>query len=207
MLHRDIKPSNCFIDSDGTVKVGDFGLSISTLPTDDRTVTMLAAAGFGTPAFASPEQMRGDRVDVRSEIYSVGGTLYYLLTGRAPFEDGHVGRLMTQVAQEMPASPRAIRPEIPKELSAIVLRCLAKRPSERYTSYHDLRAALEPFSSTAPRPAMPGIRFIAGFVDNLILWTLAFPVVAWLGDPLVPGQREGMIEVSLTTWMVAHPSE
>jgi uncharacterized RDD family membrane protein YckC len=200
VLHRDIKPSNCFIDSDGLVKVGDFGLSISTFPTEDRTMTMLAA--FGTPAYASPEQMKGDPVDVRSEIYSVGGTLYFLLTGRAPFEDGHVGRLMSQVAQETPASPRSIRPDIPRELSALVLRCLAKRPSERFASYQDLREALEPFSSAAPTPARLGLRFMAGFVDSVLLWMLALPVVAWLADPLMPGRREGMVETSLVTWLV-----
>jgi eukaryotic-like serine/threonine-protein kinase len=101
VLHRDVKPSNCFIDSDGTVKVGDFGLSISTLTTDERSLTLLGTV-IGTPAFASPEQLRGDDLDVRSDIYSVGATLYYVLTGRAPFEDTNVIRLVTQVAQELP---------------------------------------------------------------------------------------------------------
>jgi len=201
VLHRDIKPSNCFVDSDGTVKVGDFGLSISTLTTDERSLTMFGTV-LGTPAFASPEQLRGDDLDVRSDIYSVGATLYYLLTGRAPFEDTNIVRLVTQVAQEMPSSPRAIRPDIPKALAAVVMRCLAKRSSERYASYDDLRAALEPFSAAAPRPASPGIRFLAGLVDMLILATVAFPILTWLWDPLVPGQREGMVPASLATWVV-----
>ena len=107
ILHRDIKPSNCFIDSDGSVKVGDFGLSISTLSTDERSLTLLGTV-LGTPAFASPEQLRSDDLDLRSDIYSVGATLYYLLTGHPPFDDANLMRLVTRVAQEMPASPDAI---------------------------------------------------------------------------------------------------
>src|ERR1041385_8173909 len=85
ILHRDIKPSNCFFGSDGTVKIGDFGLSIAT---DVRTESNLTAAGtlFGTPAFSSPEQLRGDELTFHTDIYAVGATLYYLLTGQTPFE-------------------------------------------------------------------------------------------------------------------------
>ncbi|MDB6123702.1 MAG: prkC 11 [Pedosphaera sp.] len=89
ILHRDIKPSNCFINHDGTVKIGDFGLSISSTV---RTESNLTETGvmFGTPAFSSPEQLRGDELTVRSDIYSVGVTLYQLLTGRMPFEAANV---------------------------------------------------------------------------------------------------------------------
>ena len=85
ILHRDIKPSNCYIGDDGVVKIGDFGLSISTAL---RTEPALTATGafLGTPAFCSPEQLRGDELNARSDMYSVGVTLYYLLTGRTPFE-------------------------------------------------------------------------------------------------------------------------
>jgi hypothetical protein len=201
VLHRDVKPSNCFIDGDGTIKVGDFGLSISTLATDERSLTMLGTV-LGTPAFASPEQLRGDELDVRSDIYSVGATLYYLLTGRAPFDHANVVRLVTQVAQDMPPAPRSMRPGLPKELDAIVMRCLAKRPADRFAAYDDLRAALEPFTSAPPRPANPGIRFMAGVVDSLLLWTAVIPIAAWFGDPFVPGQREGMLQTSLATWVI-----
>ena len=86
ILHRDVKPSNCFVDHEGSVKIGDFGLSISTLSRDVRFE--LAQGGFqGTPQFAAPEQLRGEPLDVRADIYAVGATLYYLLTGRPPFEE------------------------------------------------------------------------------------------------------------------------
>src|SRR5262245_51890982 len=85
VLHRDIKPSNCFIDDDGAVKVGDFGLSISTLARDVHH-DLEAGAFQGTPQFAPPEQLRGEPLDIRADIYAVGATLYYLLTGQPPFD-------------------------------------------------------------------------------------------------------------------------
>ena len=92
ILHRDIKPSNCFLNHDGSVKVGDFGLSISTLGRD--VGLELATGGFqGTPQFAAPEQLRGEPLDVRADIYAVGATLYYLLTGRPPFEEDDLSRI------------------------------------------------------------------------------------------------------------------
>src|SRR5262245_13103788 len=101
ILHRDVKPSNCFIETDGEVKVGDFGLSISTLARDETHLTALGTI-VGTPAFASPEQLRGDELDMRSDIYSVGATLYYLLCGRAPFEESNVIKLITTIVEQNP---------------------------------------------------------------------------------------------------------
>ena len=97
ILHRDIKPSNCFVDADGAVKVGDFGLSISTLTRDVQHE--LETTGFeGTPQFAAPEQLRGEPLDVRADIYAVGATLYYLLTGRPPLEAPDLRELVSKVA-------------------------------------------------------------------------------------------------------------
>lgn len=199
VLHRDIKPSNCFVDSDGTIKVGDFGLSISTQTFDERSLTMLGTV-LGTPGFASPEQLRGDDLDVRADIYSVGATLYYLVTGRAPFEDGNIIRLVTQVAQEMPPSPRVARPDVPKELANVVMRCLAKRPTDRFETYEALRHALAPFSSSAPLPAPLGLRTIAGLVDYIIISIVSTLIAMQFWDSLTPGQTEGMLPGTLAGW-------
>ena len=165
ILHRDIKPSNCFVDVDGTIKIGDFGLSIPTLAGD---VTQLTVTGTvqGTPQFASPEQLRGQSLDVRSDVYAVGATLYYLLTGRPPFDDRNVMVLVSRIATEPPPSLREGRPEIPEALAAIVLRCLAKDPLDRPTSYRSLASVLEPFGSSIKTPAPLGIRFAAGLMDG-----------------------------------------
>ena len=104
VLHRDIKPANCFVGADGTVKVGDFGLSISTIA---RGESLLTASGsvLGTPAYASPEQLRGEELDVASDLYSVGATLYHLLTGRPPHETPDFVKLITEVLDKTPPSP------------------------------------------------------------------------------------------------------
>ena len=201
VLHRDIKPSNCFVDADGTVKVGDFGLSISTATVDERSLTMLGTV-LGTPGFSSPEQLRGDELDLRSDIYSVGGTLYYLLTGKAPFDDPNVIRLVTQVAQEMPPSPRIARPDVPADLADVVMRCLAKRPADRFQTYEALRAALEPFSSNAPAPAQLGVRFGAGIVDNVVMTLGSMPIATMFWDGLTPTDRDGMIKGTVSGWIV-----
>ncbi|TWT76268.1 Serine/threonine-protein kinase PknH [Planctomycetes bacterium CA13] len=182
VLHRDVKPANCFFTPEGTIKVGDFGLSISTAP---RTQTKITSEGtfLGTPAFASPEQLRGDELDIRSDIYSVGVTLYYLLTGRTPFESRHLVQFLATVLESPAPSPRTLRDAIPKELDRIVLRCLEKQPNARYATYDDLRAALLPYSSTAPKAATLGLRVVANFVDGSI-WMILFLTCAllWFGD-------------------------
>jgi serine/threonine protein kinase len=152
VLHRDVKPSNCFVENDGTIKIGDFGLSISTLARDQTRLTMTGAI-LGTPAYSSPEQLRGDELDVRSDIYSVGATLYFLLTGRTPFQADNVVNLVATVLEKPAPPPRLLRPGIPKHLAQIVLRCLAKQPAQRFRNYEQLRQALSPFTSAAPTPA------------------------------------------------------
>ena len=166
VLHRDIKPSNCFVSPDGTVQVGDFGLSVSTLPSSDTFVTQTGRA-MGTPAFASPEQLRGDEVDVRSDIYAVGATLFTLLTGRPPFEGDNAVQVVAQVIDSPPASAARFRDDLPPGLNPIVARCLVKEPAARYDDYTALRDALLPFSSTVPEPATQAQRTAAGWIDYL----------------------------------------
>ena len=187
ILHRDIKPSNCFVDSDGSVKVGDFGLSISTLARDVRE--QLATGFEGTPQFAAPEQLRGEPLDVRADIYAVGATLYYLLTGQPPFEARDLRELVERVTTEAPRSPRLIRAEIPRDLAAVVLRCLAKNPAQRPASYTALAESLRPFSALDERPAPVSLRLLAAVTD-IVLLTL--PVSAWNAatlDVTVNGQN------------------
>ena len=168
ILHRDIKPSNCFVDADGAVKVGDFGLSISTLTRDVRHE--LATAAFeGTPQFAAPEQLRGEPLDVRADIYAVGATLYYLLTGRPPLDAPDFRELVSKVASEKPPSPRVLRRDIPRGLAAVVLRCLAKAPAGRPQSYAELADLLRPYVSAHEVPAPLGTRLIAWIADSAIV--------------------------------------
>ena len=168
ILHRDIKPSNCFLANDGTVKIGDFGLSISTAV---RTEPSLTTTGMflGTPAFSSPEQLRGDEINARSDFYAVGATLFYLLTGRTPFEAKNIVQLLATVLEQSPPSPAKFRPEIPNGLAKVVLRCLEKDAGQRFKSYDDMVRALAPYGAAAPTPATLGLRLLAGALDTTLL--------------------------------------
>ena len=165
ILHRDVKPSNCFVETGEIVKVGDFGLSTSTAARSDTQLT-IAGSILGTPAFAAPEQLRGEPLDSRADIYSVGATLYFLLTGRAPFEEDGMVKMVAAVLQAQPVPPASLRPGLPRGLDAVVLRCLRKDRAQRYGDYADLREALQPFGTTAPRPATLGLRLLAGAIDS-----------------------------------------
>lgn len=175
ILHRDVKPSNCFVAQDGTVKVGDFGLSRPTDGGEDMRVTQTGMI-LGTPAYSPPEQLLGEPLDVRSDIYSVGATLYFLLTGALPFPGTNPMAVLASVLQGTPAAPETHRPEIPKALSAIVLRAMARQPADRFASYADLRDALEALDESQVQPAKPVARIVAMFVDVMLVvlieWSL-----------------------------------
>jgi len=163
ILHRDIKPANCFLGLEGVVKVGDFGLSRSVTGGKETRVTQTGVF-IGTPAFSSPEQLLGEPLDVRSDIYAVGATLYNLLTARLPFEAPSAINMVAVVLQGSPVSPREHRPEIPERLAQIVLRCLARKPEERYPDYDAVREDLESLRGRdvvpAPLPARGGALLI-----------------------------------------------
>ena len=181
VLHRDIKPSNCFVSPDGSVKVGDFGLSVSTLAKDDSYVTATGVI-MGTPAYASPEQLRGDDLDVRADIYSVGATLFTLLTGRAPFEGENAVQVVANAVNQKPPPLSDFREDVPPGLERVVARCLAKEPDGRYADYTTLRDALLPLGSKEPEPASILVRVSAGWIDFLIAFLPAYvTLMFWVG--------------------------
>ena len=183
ILHRDVKPSNCFRDAEGAVKIGDFGLSISTTIRTEPALTS-DGAFLGTPAFSSPEQLRGEELNARSDIYSVGATLFYLLTGRMPFAAKNVVALIAMILERPTPSPRDLRPEVPRGLANTVRRCLARQPGERFKNYEELRRALAPYSSAAAVPATLGLRFLAAMLDNLLIGLVGLVVfLPIVGDP------------------------
>ena len=196
ILHRDIKPSNCFVDRDGRVMVGDFGLSMTTLARDEKALTV-AGTILGTPGFASPEQLRGDKLDIRSDIYSVGATIYYLLTGKAPFDDPNIMTMLTRVATEQAPPLTATRPDLPGRLGSVVAKCLAKKPADRYATYAALASALEPFRSAALTPASLGRRFLAGALDSYVASLPVIPLNMYLGSILDARNRTDLLMAQL----------
>lgn len=169
VLHRDVKPSNCFVAEDGTIKVGDFGLSVSSRASPDSQLTATGTL-MGTPSYSAPEQLRGNDVDLRADIYSVGATLYSLLAGHPPFRGKESVQVLAAVFSEEPANLAVVRDEIPEDLAQVVARCLAKRREKRFANYVELRDALLPFSSLLPDPAPLGRRLMAGVIDTFVAW-------------------------------------
>ncbi len=147
VFHRDIKPGNIMLCEQQRhrdfVKLLDFG--IAKLEADDPAKLAATATGMtlGTPQYMSPEQARADVIDARSDIYQVGLLLYEMLVGDPPFSDRNPVQLMSKHLSMKPRRPRERRPGISEELEGIVLRCLEKRPDDRFQSARALRAALD----------------------------------------------------------------
>ncbi|MCL2779939.1 MAG: Stk1 family PASTA domain-containing Ser/Thr kinase [Actinomycetia bacterium] len=148
IVHRDIKPGNVMITTTGAVKVMDFGIA-RALSNDAATVTQTAAV-IGTAQYLSPEQARGEPVDARSDVYSVGCLLFELVTGHPPFQGDSPVAVAYQHVRETPALPSATNPEVSRALDSIVMKALAKNPLNRYQSAGEMRSDL--LRALAARP-------------------------------------------------------
>jgi len=180
VVHRDVKPSNCFVTGEEHVKVGDFGLSRS-LDTDIRLTQ--SGAFLGSPLYASPEQVRGREVDLRSDIYSCAATLYALLAGRAPYLGANIGEVLARILSESPPPLRSLRPDVPPELEKAVARAMERDPARRFADHAAFRAALEPFVAGEAPPAGRTMRVIA-YVLDVMLAGVAPPAILFLGSAL-----------------------
>ncbi len=170
VIHRDVKPSNCFLDGDGRVKVGDFGLSKSLLGSDaDLTRT---GAFLGTPQYASPEQIKGELIDERSDVYSVAATLYFLLTGGPPHQASEATVALARIVSEAAPSVRTIRPDVWSALDEAVMRGLERDRRRRYRNLEEFREALAPFLPGRVALGRFGLRATAYAFDFLATFTI-----------------------------------
>jgi serine/threonine-protein kinase len=144
VVHRDIKPANILITCEGQVKIADFG--IAKLGTSDLTQ---AGVVLGTPTYMSPEQIRGDAVDQRSDLYSAGVILYQCLTGERPYS-GEITTIMYKVLHETPAAPITLNPTLPPALNEVILRAMAKQVEDRFQSAGEFLRALQQATGSAP---------------------------------------------------------
>lgn len=141
IVHRDIKPANVMLSRQGGVKVMDFGIARDT-SFGDLTE---AGTGIGTPAYMSPEQVLGDKLDARSDLFSLGVVLYQMVTGKKPFVEDEKHSAMHKIRLEKHIGVRKLNPEIPRELALVIDRCLEKQPRDRWRSAQHIVIALERF--------------------------------------------------------------
>jgi serine/threonine protein kinase len=167
IIHRDLKPSNLFLTraSDGAlrVKLLDFGVSKLEVPSSENGMTSTGAL-IGSPVYMSPEQMRSSRrVDHRCDIWSMGVILYELLAdGRSPFLAATLPEICARILDEKPEPLASFRPDVPRALDAVVLRCLEKAPARRFQTVADLAQALVPFGPPETRALALRIHGILG---------------------------------------------
>jgi Flp pilus assembly protein TadD/predicted Ser/Thr protein kinase len=172
VVHRDLKPNNVLIDKHGTVRVADFGLARVI---GDSSLTASGAI-LGSPNYMSPEQITGDPTDQRSDIYSFGILLYQLLAGETPFQGDSAHAVMAMRLHKPPRPLRELAPDAPSWLAAVIAKCLARAPANRYQTVDEIAKALA--SSHAPPPARAWRRWL--LVGGVAACAgLAIAVVAW----------------------------
>ena len=150
VIHRDVKPANIMLDAQRRVKLTDFG--VARVQDSDRSA---AGTMVGTPAFMSPEQISGGKIDRRTDVFSAGTIFYQLLTGEQPFTGEGAWTVAKKIMQEDPPPPSSVIRTVPPVYDGIVSRAIAKNPAERYASAKDFAAALRAAIAGKPLPSVP----------------------------------------------------
>lgn len=178
VVHRDIKPSNILITPDGQPKVSDFGLAAL----EGAANLSMTGDRMGTPHYMSPEQTRGvsSKIDHRTDVFSLGVTLYEVLTLQRPFDGDSIQQVLQAVTQQEAQDPRTIRAGIPKELAVICLKALEKKREHRYASMKELRDDLDHFLRSEPIKAQP-----PGIFNRARKWAQRHPLMSVTGTVLL----------------------
>jgi formylglycine-generating enzyme required for sulfatase activity/dienelactone hydrolase len=196
VIHRDLKPANIKMTADGKVKVLDFGLArqFEAPGADSATVTIdrqsVDGKMVGTIAYMSPEQAEGRALDERSDIFALGVVLYEMLCGRSPFKGDSALSTLASILREAPVAPRELRPSIPPEVERIVLRCLAKQPSDRPGSAASVAHELQRLTSREKgvihlRHSVLAVG-VAVFLIAAVLWGFRWYKARWAETTAIP---------------------
>ena len=179
LIHRDVKPSNCFLTDEGQVKIGDFGLSRSLV--SDARLTQTGTF-LGTPLYAPPEQIRGEKVDGRSDLYSVAATLYFLLVGKAPHQGGDAAQVLARIVSAPAPSLRTERRDLSPALDRVVLKGLERDAKRRWQDMGEFREALKPFATAELVSADSHLRSNAYLLDSVVCLPLWLLMDYWVRD-------------------------